>query len=290
MFDENYREAIKRVLVFIEKHIDEIITLERLSKVARISRFHFHRIFSGYMGVSLGQYVKTKRLERSLIPLAHTDMKMIDVALSHGYESPAAFNKAFKKEFGMNPTQFKKKVRDNKEIKMTILKEKVPEFLGFNKCVDLNIYYIRKTGSYFESPAKAWKELLSILTKMGLKNDRHQYFGISHDNPHDQDVAEEDLRFDACVEATEELAKHEKEFMTLKKGILAGGDYAVFLHKGAYETLGDSFHHIYGHWLYANNYKVRNTPPFVRYRNLLAFETIDPKELETEIFIPVKEN
>jgi len=287
MFDDSYRQAIQRVLVYIEKHRDEKMTLEQLSKVARISQFHFHRIFTSYMGISPGQYIKVKRLEHGVKELSHSKKKTIDVAMSVGYESHASFNKAFKKEVGMSPTDFRKSVKEKGNY-MSHLKNKQPEFLGFQNREDTPILYVRKTGSYFVSARAAWEEILKIMETLGIKSNEHEYIGISQDNPHDDGQKEEDLRFDACVVDSSVIQKSDLGKHAVQKGEIAGGRYAVFLHKGPYETLGDSYHYIYGHWLESENQKLRNAPPFIRYRVLLSLTTLDPKDLESEIFIPVK--
>ena len=64
MIDDSQKAAIKRVLAHIDLHKDKELSLETLAKVARISKYHFYRLFLGYMGVSLGQYIKLARIER----------------------------------------------------------------------------------------------------------------------------------------------------------------------------------------------------------------------------------
>ena len=123
MFNESYRKAVVRVLIHIESHTDEKLSLQALSKVAGISQFHFHRIFTAYMGVSLGQYIKTKRIEKGLQEVAHTDKKVIDIALSSGYESPTSFNKAFRKEVGSAPTELRKGRQDKEDLIMSHLRQ-----------------------------------------------------------------------------------------------------------------------------------------------------------------------
>jgi methylphosphotriester-DNA--protein-cysteine methyltransferase len=61
-----YRAAITRVLAYIDRHRDTELDLGNLVKLARVSKFHFHRIFKEHMGISLGQYVKLKNLETGI--------------------------------------------------------------------------------------------------------------------------------------------------------------------------------------------------------------------------------
>ena len=98
MTDESHKEAIKRVLRYIDCNKEEDMSLDHLAKVACISKYHFHRLFRGYMGISLGQYMKLKRIERSMHDLTFGEQNILDIALSSGYENHTSFVKAFKKE------------------------------------------------------------------------------------------------------------------------------------------------------------------------------------------------
>jgi AraC family transcriptional regulator len=52
-----------RVVEHIDRHLDEPLELETLAGVAHFSPFHFHRLFSAWMGETLGEYVRRRRLE-----------------------------------------------------------------------------------------------------------------------------------------------------------------------------------------------------------------------------------
>ena len=65
--NETKREYLKRInfiLDFIEKNLEEDLSLETLSKIAYYSPFHFHRVFATMLGENLNQYVNRKRVER----------------------------------------------------------------------------------------------------------------------------------------------------------------------------------------------------------------------------------
>lgn len=61
----NYKERINRVVDFIGEHLDDELTLDTLSQVACFSKYHFHRVFTAYTGLSLQQYIKWLRLKRA---------------------------------------------------------------------------------------------------------------------------------------------------------------------------------------------------------------------------------
>ncbi|HOG94017.1 MAG TPA: AraC family transcriptional regulator, partial [Opitutaceae bacterium] len=59
----DYHERLNRVLLYIDQHRSEKLTLETLAAVACLSPFHFHRLFRAMLGEPLGQYVQRVRLE-----------------------------------------------------------------------------------------------------------------------------------------------------------------------------------------------------------------------------------
>jgi AraC family transcriptional regulator len=79
---------ILRVQRFIQEHLDEDLTLERLAEVAGYSPYHFHRIFRGQVGERTDDYVRRLRMEQAAHSLRYRERSVLDVALNSGYGSP----------------------------------------------------------------------------------------------------------------------------------------------------------------------------------------------------------
>src|SRR5471032_1149329 len=104
-----YARRFEQVFDFIEQHLDSPLTVEQLSEVACFSRFHFHRQFSQYCGVSVSRYITLMRLKRASYRLVQQSPdKIIDIALDAGFENPESFSRAFKHTFGLTPSEFRK--------------------------------------------------------------------------------------------------------------------------------------------------------------------------------------
>ena len=96
---QTYQERILKVLVYIQNHLDETLSLEELAGVAHFSPYHFHRIFRGMVGESLMEHVRRLRLERAAHRLKFTDSPVTRIAFEAGYETHEAFTRAFRALF-----------------------------------------------------------------------------------------------------------------------------------------------------------------------------------------------
>jgi AraC family transcriptional regulator len=96
-------------LGYIEDHLDNKIDYEKLAKIASCSSFHFRRMFSYIANISLGEYVKKRRMTKAAFDLQSTNEKIIDIAFKYGYDSPTSFNRAFQSVHGMPPKKAREK-------------------------------------------------------------------------------------------------------------------------------------------------------------------------------------
>ena len=86
------------------------------------STYHFQRIFSILCGFTVGEYIRNRRLSLAGSELATTDIKVIDVAVKYGYESPDSFAKAFQKFHGITPSSARMNVSKLKSFSRLVLK------------------------------------------------------------------------------------------------------------------------------------------------------------------------
>jgi AraC family transcriptional regulator len=106
---DHYHVRMQKVLDYVERHLDDDLDLDTLSRVAAFSKYHFHRQFKAFYGVSLHRYVQLARLQRASRQLAGLQRQSItEIALSAGYETPDAFARAFRQRFKQSPSNFRK--------------------------------------------------------------------------------------------------------------------------------------------------------------------------------------
>ncbi len=104
---QEYSEPIAYVMRYIHEHIREPLSREVLAEVAGFSVPHFHRVFTAQVGESAVSYVRRLRMERAGRKLRMGAVDITEVALAAGYDSHAAFSKAFKQQYGVSPSEFR---------------------------------------------------------------------------------------------------------------------------------------------------------------------------------------
>ena len=275
----DYVQRINKVVSYINNHLDETLDLKTLANEAALSDFHFHRIFKALKGEAIGGYITRLRLEATARLLRYTALIIEEIAFNIGYETPASLSKAFKKQYGISPTEY----RTNKDT--YIMKKEIinPDLaLKAPKIVTLepkNLIYVALTGAYGSLDyGKAYEQLWAVIKAQELFTKGIESICISYDDPK---ITEGSLqRSDVCL-AIHKPATPQDE---VSCKTLAGGKYAVFFYQGSYENLSQVYDTAV-RWVINHQYILREEPFFEKYLND-ARRT--PKEkLKTEIYIPI---
>ena len=103
----DFVKGLQRAIDYIENHLTDEIAYERIAQQTACSTFYFQRIFSVLCVMSVGDYIRKRRLTLAGRDLNINQEKVIDVALKYGYESPEAFTRAFSKFHGITPSEAK---------------------------------------------------------------------------------------------------------------------------------------------------------------------------------------
>ncbi|SFT04632.1 AraC family transcriptional regulator [Marininema halotolerans] len=101
-------ESLQRAIDYMEDHLLEDITIERIAAQANVSPYHFQRTFNVLTDISIGEYLRRRRLTLAAKELTHTSCKIIDLAYKYGYDTPEAFSKAFRRHHGITPRDARK--------------------------------------------------------------------------------------------------------------------------------------------------------------------------------------
>ncbi len=100
-------EAIQKTLNHIEDHLGEEIQIEELAQAAALSVFYYQRLFARLVKASVRDYIKLRRLAKSLTMLRDKENRIIDIAMEYGFGSHVTYTRAFKDTYGITPSQYR---------------------------------------------------------------------------------------------------------------------------------------------------------------------------------------
>ncbi|WMM26237.1 AraC family transcriptional regulator [Tissierella sp. MB52-C2] len=97
-------KKLSSAIDYIEKNLENEILCEEVAKIACCSPYYFGRMFTYVAGIPLSEYIRRRRMTQAAFELQSTDIKVLDVALKYGYNSPTSFNRAFQGVHGISPS------------------------------------------------------------------------------------------------------------------------------------------------------------------------------------------
>ena len=98
-------EGIQESIDFIEQNLSEPLDIELIAGKAALSPFYYQRIFGALCGMTVGEYIRARRMTLAAQELAGSEFRVIDIAVKYGYDSPDSFTKAFQRFHGITPSQ-----------------------------------------------------------------------------------------------------------------------------------------------------------------------------------------
>lgn len=280
-----YKERIDKVIDFIGKNLDRELTLEELCNIACFSKYHFHRLFTAYTGVSLQAYIKWLRLKRAAHQLVvHKEDTIIKIALNAGFESHESFTRAFKQISGQSPSEFREKpiwdVWENPPHASNIKGEKVMD-IAIKELPSRRLAVMEHHGD----PMKLSNTLDKLISwakdqPINLKPKPGQAFGFGYHDP--REVPAEEFRFDLALSVPEGFKLNKQ----VKERVLPAGRYAVATHKGSRDNIGDTIYGLYRDWLPESGEELGSLPCIFCYYNF-DYEVAET-ELLTDIWVLLK--
>jgi AraC family transcriptional regulator len=286
-----YAERFSRVLAYIELNSERALSIEELSGIAAFSRHHFHRQFSGFLGMGTYKYVQFMRMRRASWRLAfRPELSVNEIALATGYEGPEAFARAFRQYAGQSPSEFRNQpdwVEWNSRFRPfihlrqthmnTLLAQHPVRVVQFQPT---RVALLEHRGSPL-ALGDSIRKFIAWRRANGLPPAKHATFNIIHNDP-DETPAEE-FRFDLCVAIDGSVAANTDG---VREGLIAGGRCAMLRHTGSDDQLGRSIYRLYAEWLPASGEETRDFPLFMQ--RVRFFPEVPDGEAVTDIYLPLK--
>jgi AraC family transcriptional regulator len=285
-------DSIKQLnlaMKYVEEHLTEEFHWEEVSRIACCSEYHFKRMFSFLSGMSLGEYVRRRRLTLAVTMLKTKKDKIIDIALSLGYESPDSFTKAFQNFHGITPSHVRKssvnvkafppmtfqlKIQGGSEMNYRIVEKENFQIVGIKKRITLQYEGVNTQMDSMWASLNMEK----IIELKQLSNE--EPVGILSVSANFTDRTDEGTELDQYIGvATTSTSSDCWEVLKVESGT-----WAVFTVIGPFpQELQKTWASIYGEWLPTSGYELTGGP------EMLWNESPDTSkpDYKSEIWIPV---
>lgn len=282
--------GIQNAVNYVEEHLTEDIDYAKAAEQAACSAFYFQRIFGILFGITLGDYIRSRRLTLAGNELIATDKKIIDIALKYGYESPESFTRAFSRFHGITPSEAKKdgsrlKSFSKLSVKITlsggnIMNYKIVEKDAFN-IIEKVTAHSTDDAVNAESIPKFWTKCRNdgtVKKLLDLTTDKTFIFGVCYGNQY-QDEKTFDYSIAALCDENTEVPSG------FRKNTVPARTWAVFECVGAMpNAVQDMWHKIVSEFFPASGY----TPTCELDIEAYSDGNMDSPDYRSEIWVPIK--
>ena len=280
---KKYSSKIFPVHEYILENLEKKISLNQLAFLSGFSNFHFHRIFKELQGEPIAAHLKRLRLEKAAFELKISENPLKEISIQAGFDSYEAYSRSFKKNFHLNPQEYRKRNSISNKIihQFKIIPEGIKlKEIHIRKIDSVKLAFLRKLGPYEDLPgpdlnSKEFQKLVHFaeLNQMDWKN--HLMIGVCQDDP--QITQSKFIRFDIGFSITKSCnLLPEMGIQTLR-----GGNYLVSRYRGEYKGLNEVYNFLLYEYCAKYKYKITNEPIFEVY--VYGFN----KNI-ADIFIPIK--
>jgi len=306
-----YLDRLARAIALVDADLSAPLDSATLAAAAAMSRHHFQRLFHAYVGTTVQGYLTWRRLRRACELLATGDQHVLDVALAVGYDSAQALAKAMRRELDTTPTAVRlgevprwQTLYDRRLTAADLCdlpRPPIPEGATMLQPRWADVPAVpmltatahgMNDSTMTRAAQQAFGELMAaastvprppqpVYTCLALCPDEPE--GPNDPNP----------RYIAALVFGQDITTGEGQARqpdlplsgTLAWDTLSPGRYAVFRHRGPYDTLYRTWEALYRDWLPATGHALRDVPPFEVTINDPT--TTAPADLLTDIYLPV---
>ena len=272
---------VERALWFIESHFARDVTLDQISEVACVSRFHMSRMFAASMGIPVMRYLRARRLSVAARALVNGAPDILSVALDVGYGSHEAFTRAFREQFGVTPESVRTQghlnnLRMTEAMKMegNLLKALEPRFEK-GRVLLISGMSSRYNCASTTGIAAQWQGFVRHMGHVTEQIGSNAYGVMCN--------FDEDANFDyICGVEVKGFSQVPLDWTRVR---IPAQDYAVFTHSDHIATIRSTWATIWNKWLPESGREVEDAPNFELYGE--DFDSVAGRGL-VEIWLPLK--
>ncbi len=278
--------CVEKALYYIEHHLRDNLNLEEIADVANYSPWHFHRLFYASTGISVGEYIRKRRLSEASKELTNSTKPIKQIASDYGFDSQAAFTRSFKSFCGYTPGKLRSdritltcfnaltnlNTRGRKMLSPKFVHRDSFRVIGLCRSFTMNNNSIPSLWDKFSQSCDQLPGVINPKTAYGICYSEET--DMTADTPFFY-IAGMEVSLDAVVPAD----FHEKS--------IPEADYAVFEHIGSLDTLQQTYKAIYNEWLPSSGYQRMNDYDIELYDERFKYGAPDSV---FEIWIPIQKN
>jgi AraC family transcriptional regulator len=271
---DRWRRRIQRAASLLSGRLDDPPSLAELAAAAAVSPFHFHRIWRGLTGETVGQTILRLRMEASQKLLLVKDASVTRTATEVGFGTPQSFARAFRRHTGVTPSE-------HQDSRSSFIDADIRDMkVVVDRRGEIVVVGLRREGKPYTNLNATFGKVWSWAEATDTLKDLQGIYGIPLDDP--ASVAENELRYDACLALGVISAR--APFRILR---LPAGEYACLRHFGSYVGLEAADQYVVGEWLVSTGREPADFPLFHHFHNDPDQTPVD--QLITDILLPLKE-
>ncbi|MCI9506460.1 MAG: AraC family transcriptional regulator [Oscillospiraceae bacterium] len=272
--------GLNKTMDYIEAHLSGEIDYEQLARLACCSSYHYQRMFAYMAGVSLGEYIRRRRMSVAAADLQGGE-KVLEVALKYGYQSPTAFNRAFQSVHGLPPSALREtgaSVKAFPPLHFTITIKGVEQMeyriekRGPFRVVGVSTAIDKDMEKNFDKIPLFWGQAAAdgVIEKLAGMMDAQPMgiLGVC------ACTGEEEWRYWIAAASTRQDA-------ALEEFTVPAAVWAVFPGSGTNQSIQELERRVLTEWLPSSGYEYGNAPDIEVYLNA------DPQDSKYEVWIPV---
>ncbi len=220
-----FYEQIQNSIDYIENNLNDSITAKKAADTAFMSIANYYRYFTALTGFSYKEYVRKRRLTQSLDLLHNKQMNIIDIAFDSLFESHEAFTRAFKKEFGISPSSFRKSYPDLKGINPKKLYKE--QFMGIiiKELPPMEVAFYRVISKAPENDC--WNHIKKWSEGSKVFDNPYRIFGFNNPGPDEVNIITDKRGKDIIVHSDNSEYGYEFQITLNDRTILGDGEQSV---------------------------------------------------------------
>lgn len=287
------KNIIGRAIIFIETNLYEPLTVESVANTVSYSYYHFHRCFQAVMGETIGSYIRSRRLTQAAYDLVYSNKKILDIAISLYFESAESFTRAFKKRYGITPTEYRRNgidvlIGSHQPMQIDKLTEcnyvdLAPEIVTFQAKFVVGFRFemsIKKNNSI-----DMWEKLNAQLAKqndISTHNNRYSIYEAGDTCLSNTFSKNSETTVFIGIETPRDT--NVSNGMQIKE--ISCGKYAKFIHKGTVKNLISTYNYIWGVWFPKSSFQLAHRDDLECYTE--QFLGPENENSQIEIYFPIQ--